>query len=104
MNPVLDQQAVDARKFTFIVRHENTPEDERLGGDEEIVGSDQFTPGFESSAQIAISHIDGRLEREDVQGSDHRFDLGGEAERPLLHSAVSQFGRDDDARTDVILA
>jgi hypothetical protein len=70
----------------------------RLRCNEQIVAADRSSDLFEPSADLGISGIGGRLEREHVQCVKYRFQLHRQ------RSSVAQFCGDDDAGADLGLA
>ena len=61
---------------------------------------DQLPAFFEGRAQSTVGQVAWRLEGQNIDGGKNRLKLARKSCRSFLGGAITQFGRDNNARTD----
>ena len=98
-HPVLNAQAVDPAKLSFVVGYQHQPGAHCVRGDPEIVVADDLPSGFEIGAQASIDFAGLLRQVENSQGSGKlpQCRISGVARLALRH-AISEFAVGDGSR------
>lgn len=102
--PVLDNQPRHAAKLILVGGDQGQPLSQGMGSDEQVVAADWRARAHEYLSDLTVAPIGMLVEREDLQGRQHGFQLGGQSLGALPNRAKTQFRGDDDAGADLVFA
>ena len=82
--PILDFQSSYATKLPFVACHNNHAQRHGLRSNQKIVATDKHPRCFMRGSDVAISHVDLRLEGQHINDAQDCFQLLGQPREPFF--------------------
>jgi hypothetical protein len=98
--PILMPKVFNASEFVFVIGNNRVAEGKRMRGNQQIVTANWSPDFLKPRSNQTIDLVSRRFERQNLEGSKHRLELGRQLWRALLGGSITQFGSDDDAGTN----